>query len=451
MLNLTGGCSPKIATLCFILFFSQLLLAQPKKVKYKKSKLQLGLFPGLSTNGIHPGKFDNHFSFNLFTGYGHSTKYLEINGLAGFNTYASSGIHISGLANFLGGNGQAGLTRKQIREQYRQGYEANLSGIQVAGIINYVIKNTFGAQAALGINITGGYLLGSQFSGLVNYVEKFTIGTQVSVLANFSKRSMTGVQLAVLLNTTQGRYAGIQIGAFNHAGVIGNLKGPSPDLGTAWQVGLINTAGNMGGWQMGLLNIGQRVTGTQIGLVNVFKGGKSMDYPDGPAFGLLNFGYYANPRVYLTELFATNYGWVTGKPFNARVRAASRTVYSYNELVFSTNYQRATDIYWGISYRAGIISFSRSLTGGISHYFSFMAEAGHVNWRQQTDRGINMRYSLLMEAGIRLAKKLAFIYPFIGLSYNYMPETPGNTPEFLASTVGDGRLWPGYTVGFMFH
>jgi len=435
-----------------LLLWSHVILAQPKLVKYQKSALQLGIVPGLGTNGIHPGEYDNLFSLNVITGYSHSTKFLEVNGLAGFNTASSSGIQISGLANFIGGNGQAGLSNREKLRERKTGYETNLSGFQISGLMNYVATNTFGAQITLGINTTANYLIGSQFSGLFNYVKKFTIGTQVSVIGNYSKRSMTGVQLALVLNATQGRYSGVQLGAFNHAGVIGNTKGPTPGYGTAWQIGLVNTSGDMGGWQIGLINIGKRVTGTQIGIINIFKSGKSVDYKDGPAFALLNFGYYINPRVYISDLFTSNFGLSTGKPINARIQAASRYVFSYNEVVYSTNYKLENDINWGVSYRAGLISFYKSSDArNQRNYFSFMVEIGHVDWDSQVKKQLNLRYATHLEVGVRLSKKLSFIYPFASISYNYLPRAEGDSPEILTTTVGTGKLWAGYSVGVMLH
>jgi hypothetical protein len=435
-----------------LLFCTHIVSGQSSKVHYNKSVLQLGLFPGLSTNGVHPGEYNNLFSVNVFTGYGHSTKYFEVNGLAGFNTASSSGIHISGLASFIGGNGLAGLTEKQKRREHRRGYETNLSGFQFSGMMNYVATNTFGAQVTLGVNTNVNYLIGSQFSGLFNYVGGFTIGTQVSVIGNFTKKSMTGVQLAVLLNSTQRGYSGIQIGAYNHAGVIGTLKMPSSGYGTAWQIGLINTSGNMGGWQIGLVNIGKRVVGTQIGIINIFKSGKSVDYKDGPAFALLNFGYYINPRVYVSELFISNYGLYTGKPLNSRVMSASRYVYSYNEVVYSTNYKLENDINWGVSYRAGLISFYKAPDPtSQKNYFSLMAEIGHIDWDTQVKKQLNLRYAVHLEAGFRLSKKMSFVYPFASVSYNYLPKVEGDSPELLAQAAGTGKLWLGYAVGIMLH
>jgi hypothetical protein len=439
--------------LSIILLFSwQIMFAQNKYAAYKKSSIQLGLFPGISTNGLDPGEYENLFSFNLFTGYGYSTRYFELNGISGFNTASSSGIHISGIANFVGGNEMVGLTEKEKRYQRRHGYETSFTGFQVSGFLNYTGTNTEGAQLTAGVNNTQKYLIGAQLGVLFNYVGSFTMGTQISVLGNYSKKSMSGVQFSLFLNTTQGSATGIQFGAFNHAGVINSTKGPNPSTNTGLQIGLINSTSDMGGWQIGLLNIGREVAGTQIGLINIFKNAKSVDYKDGPAFGLFNFGYFINPRAYVSELFLTNYGIHTGKPLNSRVRSANRMVYSYNEAIFSSNYKQVRDIKWGASYRFGIISYYKSQDArNARNYFSLSGELGHYNLSKKIDKQLQIRYAAHFEFGFRLSRKVSSIYPFAAFSYNYMPNALIPTPELLASSSGNGKLWAGYSLGLMIH
>lgn len=435
-----------------LLFSWQVMFAQHKTSAYKKSTLQLGLFPGISTNGINPGEYDNSFSFNLFTGYGHSIRYFELNGLAGFNTSSSSGIHISGIANYIGGNGQVGLTDKQKRSERRLGYETNLTGFQLSGLLNYVGTNATGAQLTLGVNNVSNYLIGFQFGGLFNYVGGFTLGTQISVIGNYSKEAMSGFQISLLLNSTQGSYSGIQFGAFNHAGIIYPTRGPTAAENTGLQIGVINTSGDMGGYQIGIINIGDRVAGTQIGIINIFKNEKSVDYKDGPAYGLLNFGAIINPRVYISDLFLTNYGLFTGKALNSRVRSAARSIYSYNELIYSTNHSKSSEIHWGVSYRFGIISFYKSIdVTNQRNYFTLFGELGHYNINKKLDDKVNMRYAVNAEMGFKLSRKVSYIYPFVSLSYNYMPSDNINTSEFLSSTTESGKFWPGYSIGFMIH
>ena len=435
-----------------LLFSWQAIFAQNNTSAYKKSTMQLGLFPGMSTNGINPGEYDNIFSLNIFTGFGHSTSYFELNGLAGFNTASSTGIHISGFANYIGGNNQVGLTEKQKRQERRLGYETNLSGFQISGVMNFVGTNVFGAQVTLGVNNVANYLIGFQFAGLFNYVGGFTMGTQVSAIGNYSKKSMSGVQLSLFFNSTQGSYSGIQLGFYNHAGIIMPTKGPEASKNTALQVGIVNASGDMGGWQIGFLNIGDRVAGTQIGIINIFKSAKSADYKDGPAFGLLNLGYFINPRVYVSELFIGNYGLYSGKPLNTRVRSATRSVYSYNETIYSTNHSQSNNINWGVSYRFGLISFYKSVdVTSQRNYFSFTGEFGHYNRNKKFDKELNMRYAIQAEIGFKLAKKASFIYPFVALSYNFMPNGEVINSEVLASSIGSSLLWPGYSFGIMIH
>ncbi len=435
-----------------MLFSWQIMYAQNKTAAYKKSSIQLGLFPGISTNGLDPGEYENLFSLNLFTGYGYSTRYFELNGLAGFNTASSSGIHISGIANFVGGNEMVGLTEKEKRKQRRNGYETNLTGFQIASLLNYTGNNTEGAQVTAGVNNTQKYLIGAQIGGLFNYVGSFTMGTQISLIGNYSKKSVSGVQFSLLLNTTQGSATGIQFGAYNNAGIINSTKGPNASTNTGMQIGLVNTTGDMGGWQVGILNIGDRVAGIQIGIINIFKSPKPVDYKDGPAFGLLNIGGIMNPRAYMSELFLTNYGLFSGKPLNARVRSATRLVYSYNEIIYSTNYKQVSKIKWGASYRVGIISFTKAVDPHVwRNHFSVSGEIGHYNLSRKVDDQLNMRYAVHTELGSRLSRKMRSFYPFIGLSYNYMPSAIENAPGILETNVGNGKLWVGYTIGLMIH
>lgn len=429
-----------------------LVCAQPKPKVYKHSVLHFGLFPGFSTNGLNPGEFNNDLSINLISGYSHSNRIIEINGVTGFKTASSTGIHLSGIADFIGVNGQVGLTDKEKRSEKRSGYETNLTGVQLSGLYNYVGSNVSGGQITLGVNKTSNYLIGVQFAGLINYVGGFTIGSQASILGNYSKKSMSGVQLSLLVNYTNGSYSGIQIGAYNHAGVINSVKGPGASTNSALQIGLINTSGNMGGTQIGLINIGNRVTGTQIGLINIFKNGKSVDHSDRPAYGLLNFGYYINPRVYTSEFFLANYGLYTGKPLNDRVRSATRTLYSYNEITYSTNYSLGKEAQWGVSYKAGIISFYKSVdVTNQRNYFSLMTEISHFNRNKKYDKKLNLKYAVHLETGLRLARKINWIYPFVGVSYNYVPQKLDGQPEILASTTNNGSFWLGYVAGIMLH
>lgn len=437
----------------FILLFSwQVVSAQTKQAAYKTSILQLGLFPGVSTNGLNPGEYENLFAFNLFTGYGYSTRIFELNGLAGFNTASSSGIHLSGLANFIGGNSLVGLTEKEKRSQRRRGFETSLTGFQVSGVLNYVETNTTGAQVTLGVNNTAKYVLGVQLAGLVNYAGSFVMGTQVSGLGNIACKSVSGVMAGLLFNYTSGSASGIQFGFFNKAGIIHYLKGPSPSTNTALQLGGVNLSGDMGGWQVGLFNKGKEVSGVQLGLINVFKMPDAKDYKAGPAFGLLNFGFLYNPKLYSNEIFLTNYGLVTGKPINIEVRSASRTVYSYNEITYSTNYKAQRNVAWGAGYSLGLLSFSRSFNRHpIPNFMGFSAGVAHINKNKKYDGSLNMLYSLNLMGGLEPFKLLSGIYVFVSASYNFTPGAVVPIPESKQTSIGGGHGWVGYAAGILLH
>ncbi|CAN0179056.1 unnamed protein product, partial [Chrysoparadoxa australica] len=260
-----------------------------------------------------------------------------------------------------GGNGQVGKTVTEKDKTEGREYTPELHGFQLSGLINYVGYNTIGSQITLGLNSTKNYLLGVQISGILNSVGSFTSGAQIALGGNLTRKSMSGTQASLLFNSSGGRHSGFQLSAVNHTGEIGNPKGPAEGTGTAMQLGLVNICGNMGGLQVGLINIGDRVGGTQIGLINFFKNEKVGNFSDGPAYGLLNFGYYLNPRVYMSDLFLSNFSINTGKPLNLRVSAAKRHVYSYNEVVYSKNYGTDHGMNWGLSYRAGIISYYKDI------------------------------------------------------------------------------------------
>ncbi|MEQ8925777.1 MAG: hypothetical protein RLO81_08160 [Fulvivirga sp.] len=434
-----------------ILLLSFTLNAQ-SNLAYKTSAIQLGIVPGLSTNGIDPGEYYNLISINVFTGYGRSTKYFELNGLGGFNTHSSSGIHISGISNFIGGNGQVGKTDNEKEKTEGIAYTPELHGFQLSGLINYVGYNTIGSQISLGFNSTKNYLLGVQMGGILNSVGSFTSGAQFALGVNLTKKSMSGTQASLLFNSSGGRHSGFQLSTINHTGEIGNPKGTAEGTGTSMQLGLINICGNMGGFQVGLINIGDRVGGTQIGLFNFFKNEKVGNFSDGPAYGLLNFGYFIHPKIYMSDLFLSNFGINTGKPLNSRVSDAKRNFYSYNELVYSRNYGTNNGMIWGLSYRAGIISYHKDIgPENRKNYYSISGEVGHVNPNLETDNILNLRYAIHFETGFRLPPRLNSIYPFIGVSFNYMPIYYGNFIEVSKSSTNESRLWPGLSIGVMLY
>jgi hypothetical protein len=186
----------------------------------KKKPFQFSFLPGVGSNGIDPGAYNNYFSLNLTAGYSNANLLFEIGILLNLNVSETRGIQIAGLANITGGNAFTGLTEKEISKKIREGIEMNLSGFQFSGAINGVRGNVFGGQITGGINATAGALQGIQIAGLANTVGKYTFGLQLSAVLNRSAQSMDGIQLAVLFNTTKGQLFGFQGGIINHAGTL---------------------------------------------------------------------------------------------------------------------------------------------------------------------------------------------------------------------------------------
>lgn len=262
------------------LFTSEFTLSQSKIYTWRA--INLGIAPGLSTNGIHPKNFANKISINLFAGYSAALSGVELSGISSFHSYSSSGIQISGIANTVGGN------RKDLKE-YTESDLSNLTsnyhGMQISGAVNTVTGSVIGIQIGGMTNlIFRGHGSGMQIAGFVNYVDGYLEGVQVSSLINVSKKHITGAQISMLLNSTEGEVYGVQLGAWNSAST---LYGPKSEaaLGAGIQFGAINISRQiMDGYQVGLLNYGASSRGFQLGIVNINH--KTDGYP----VALLNIG-----------------------------------------------------------------------------------------------------------------------------------------------------------------
>src|SRR5690606_8044049 len=160
------------------------------------SVVQLSLTPGISTNGMYPGGYINYFSFNLTSGYSKGNYLVELGLISNLNTDETRGLQLAGVANLTGANAFEGLLPKARDEKIRSGFEANLSGLQAAGVVNVVLNNVFGGQVAGGGNVVKGALHGFQLAGVTNVVYKYSFGVQLAGMWNVSYQSMDGIQLA---------------------------------------------------------------------------------------------------------------------------------------------------------------------------------------------------------------------------------------------------------------
>src|SRR6478736_2571310 len=140
----------------------------PKRIREYERNFQFSLFPGISTNSIYSGSYLNNYSFNLFGGLSAGNHIFEFSPVTNLNLRKSTGIQIGGLANVIGANAFINLTPTEERILVKDGFESNMHGIQVAGILNYVRTHTTGIQTAGAVNIVGQDFHGAQIAGLGN-------------------------------------------------------------------------------------------------------------------------------------------------------------------------------------------------------------------------------------------------------------------------------------------
>lgn len=124
----------------------------------------------------------------------------------------------------------------------------DISGLQIASVVNIVERNMTGVKIALGGNLVDQKMTGLQFGG--TFLGGNTAGT------------MNGVQIGLALIPGSREKGGEKISCNNSAN--DELNGV--------QIGLwCNRAKTANGLQMGLVNITEKMTGVQIGLVNIIK------------------------------------------------------------------------------------------------------------------------------------------------------------------------------------
>lgn len=169
---------------------------------------------------MNHGGFTNYFSLNATSGVSYANFAFEIGVISNQNSKETRGFQIAGIANTTGTNAFERLLPKEIDRLQREGFEANLSGVQFSGMSNLVLNNVFGWQATGGFNIAKGALFGFQLAGVSNTVSRYSFGVQLAGIYNVSAESMDGVQVSGLFNITTGGLFGVQISSFNRAGFI---------------------------------------------------------------------------------------------------------------------------------------------------------------------------------------------------------------------------------------
>jgi len=274
----------------------------------KNKAIQLGLVPGIGTNGTASGRKFNLLSINALVGYSAGSRGFDFSGLLNMNRFNMKGIQLSGLGNLVGGRtsgfqfgGLANVVRLQT------------SGIQLAGISNFSGLSMQGFQFAGITNVVRGKIKGFQVSVVNNVVTDGGSGVQISGISNFMQGKISGIQFAGVSNSTVGEVSGFQFaGVFNSgfkkfsglqmSGAFNTVFGEMRGWQTAGAFNFVSRSvkgvqiagasnlvfGKLSGVQISPINLAHTVKGFQIGVINLAR-----KYESGIPIGLLNFaGYY---------------------------------------------------------------------------------------------------------------------------------------------------------------
>jgi len=141
-----------------------------------------------------------------------------------------------------------------------------MTGMQIAGLGNGASDNATGIQCTLGINVVAymgksrknAPMSGIQVAGLLNYADEMT-GIQLSPVMNIAP-NMRGAQIGTWSNSND--MSGLQFGIANFAKELHGV-----------QTGIFNMSKNAHGIQLGIVNHAENLKGIQIGLLN-FKQGR---------------------------------------------------------------------------------------------------------------------------------------------------------------------------------
>jgi len=303
--------------------------------QFKIRPIQLGISPGISTNGVNGGEYFNHISLNLFSSYSAGTLGFSGSLFSNFNLHNSLGLQLSGITNIIGGNRFVGMNKSEIRKlkkDDRSLFEADFYGLQLTGIANIVTGNQYGAQISGIFNKTGNCQTGVQVAGLWNFVHDHSNGVQISGLMNLTLQSHRGFQFSPIFNYAGQGVHGLQLGMVNKCGILQGRKSKNKTPISGFQVGLINKSRDSGGTQVGIINFATKGRGTQIGLINISKDRTKTDR----AVGLLNFGTdWITMRLISDPLFPTTFEISHGTKYYQNV-----WIFGHNPLLFNPNYPR---------------------------------------------------------------------------------------------------------------
>jgi hypothetical protein len=465
----------KIRLVFCLFFYVSFLKSSGQKATASKPReytraFQLGIFPGISTNGISSGSYVNDLSINLLGGLSAGNRILELGLVSNSVLNSVTGIQIAGLANIIGANTFLNLTLSEQRALEHADFESNQHGIQVAGFLNYVRSNAKGIQLSGAFNIVGFDFTGVQLAGLGNSSGNYVSGFQIGGLYNLAEKGLGGTQVSTLFNYTDGQLAGIQIALVNKAIRIKGKQSPSAEKTTGLQIGLFNFCKEMDGTQVGILNIGGEMHGRQIGLINIFHADPPKEnVKNGTPIGLINVGSFSSVRLSYNELFPISVELATGNCANCSSVMGSNMPYNdqwkklnQNSLIAGFNRAEST---WGFGYGFQRVLLNKFVMTPGNEYEAKMNESKmvsfgmkfiHLNRDMKLDKSFNLVSRAVLEYGVRFR----WLYVFGGVALNYFLQEPiGGSGEYSVPTarVSGGKplglvswWWPGYSVGLHF-
>jgi hypothetical protein len=470
---------PNLRLSFFAVFFFSLIIsecvaqqdstARPKRrFREFNRTFQVSLLPGISTNGVASGDFYNKISLNIFGGTSAGSQLLEIGLLTNNNFKKSNGIQFGGLANIIGANAFVNLTLSEERTLIHDDFRCNFQGIQISGLLNYVLDHAKGIQLSGGLNHAGRDFEGVQIAGIGNSSGGTSIGFHLAGLYNMAHESVGGFQIAGLFNFTDEELAGVQIALINKARWIRGKRSSPPSTQTGFQIGLLNFSKEMHGTQIGLINFGGAMRGKQLGLINFFKRMPSKDpvYMGTPV-GLINIGSYGSYfRIYYNEIFTTNAEYTTGNCINCTWTQSTMPYWDnnkkQNQNALIVGYDHWKNI-WGFGYGFQKVLYKKSSMNPKDknnelRMMTYGIRFIHLNRDTKVDKTFNMITRLNFDWGkFKWGKKYKTYYWFIGASLNYYlfdsgTETEVYTVQSVQIPAGklfkmNAEFWPGYNVG----
>lgn len=450
------------ACLSMAIFCIQTLFAQYSGLGYREKTFQLSLFPGISTNGLSSGLYYNRFSINLTSGLSAGNRYFELAGISNSHTRSSTGIQLSGLANIVGANSYIHMTYEEQLNWVREGDQSDMTGIQLAGLLNFVRNDAKGFQLTGGFNVDYGKAVATQFAGIGNTVNQNFQGIQIGGLYNYVGQGAGGLQIASLYNQAKNEIVGFQIGSINRSRRLGGKNSVQRTSARGRQIGLINMSKTNDGVQVGLINFAGAFHGTQIGLINFFKPGPYQGGNGrlGIPIGLLNLGSFQNHRLYTDELFIVNLQISTGSCYNCTWTESRMPldgnfmIIHQNALVYGYNYWDVFDEFqWTIGYGFERLHFNKSSMSQYDpnnkkYFFSYGLRFQHLN----KGREFSKELSFLTRGQFEVGYRLFGVYLFSGFTINnYLSRsiTFERGVRLASGSLGEVNqtAWLGYQVG----